>query len=542
MMVFFILYIYFIIFCFSNDTVVSSQIAGTKAFASFCVGGSHACVVFADKRLKCWGFKLAWGLSSDKRPDSLGDELLELGDSLPYIDVGDGFGIDQVSCGGMHTCIKTDTGDIKCLGTNDHGQLGIGDDISPVGEWNKYIGDALPSIKLGNGLQALDIVLGQEHSCVLLCGNKVKCFGFNIYGQLGQGNATDIGISASQMGNRLPFIDFGEDVEVSTVHSGATSYHVCVILSLPSQRVKCWGLNSNYQLGYGDQDNRGDDPEEMGDYLPLLNLGTESRVKQLSLSFYHACAILLIDSLKCWGNGANGQLGSGATNDITTTGNALPTVLIDSGKTIAMVNTGFLHTCVVFNNYVTVKCFGANTFGQLGQGDQIDRGNTPTTTIPSIPAIQFGTDLTQIKSIQSGLLFTCIVFGDSLIKCFGGNEHGQLGIESIESIGDENNEMDNNLRSVYLFSTPSPTKFPTSLTSSPTSLPDDGSTSPESRRCAIQSASTCINDTNCIWMKMNGKMQCVMFDCTILDQIKCKKQSLRCKWSNKKLTCRQRKQ
>ena len=79
--------------------------------------------------------------------------------------------------------------------------------------------------------------------------------------------------------------------------------------------MKCWGYNDNGQLGYGDTNNRGDGPNEVGDFLPTVDLGTGKKAKQISAGFRHTCAVLNDDSVKCWGSGGYGQLGYGNNNN-----------------------------------------------------------------------------------------------------------------------------------------------------------------------------------------------------------------------------------
>jgi len=95
----------------------------------------------------------------------------------------------------------------------------------------------------------------------------------------------------------------------------ACSYgHTCAV-SVGGE-MKCWGNGANGQLGYGDTQNRGDGPGEMGDNLPILHVGGSSlafKVKAVSVGISHTCAILNDGSVRCWGSGANGRLGYGDT-------------------------------------------------------------------------------------------------------------------------------------------------------------------------------------------------------------------------------------
>lgn len=455
-----------------------------KKIISLCIGGGHGCAVInsysIDNRIqgqvKCWGLKSNWGLTQEDDDAAAGDEQNEVGESIPFINFGNNVQISQVFCGYRYVCAKLVTNDVKCLGQNDHGQIGIGSDHGFIGNLTGYDGDHLPIVNLGNGFKIADIATGLYHTCTVgMVSGKVKCFGRNQYGQLGLEDVADRGLYPSEMGDSLPFTDLGTRIQVGSIHSSAAAYHSCAILSAPaivSNRMKCWGLNDKYQLGYGDTYHVGDEPGDMGDNLPLVDLGSESRVKQVALGFWHTCILLFDDQLKCIGDGYFGQLGSGSKRDISATGNLLPSVLIDSGRTIQFLTTGNGHTCIVYDDFRTMKCVGWNNNGQLGRGDMKNRGNSPSTMISNLTAIDLGTDSKKISSIHTGCDTNCVVFESSAMKCFGSNSNGQLLLGLSKNIGDGPYEMGNNLSYSLLFSSLSPSRPPTqNPTSSPTINP-----------------------------------------------------------------------
>lgn len=434
---------------------VSSSLLNPSV-VDLCSGHYHNCALFEDKSVKCWGLKQSFGLATLNDHTSLGSSSDKQSMGFPYLDVGTDAKIDKVSCGQFHVCLKLDKGDMKCLGKNGHGQIGIGVTSDPIGEVTGFFGDKLPAVDFGTDLKVIDIALGAKVSCALLNGFQVKCFGHNKEGGLGIGDDINRGTSLGQMGNNLSFVKLGLGVEVFSIHSGSKAEHFCAVLSKPNksaQRVKCWGLNDYSQLGYGDFANRGHNSVRMNDNLPLVDFGGESRVKSIALGWRHSCAILLNDNLKCYGASSYGQLGLGITNTtVTYKGDTLPIVELDPEKTIKSVSTGYLHTCIVYDDLSTMKCFGDNTFGQLGQGDTLDRGDTPTSLIPFIPSINLGSNTEKISSVHSGSNHNCVVFISGQIKCFGNNLYGQLAIGTTQSVGDSRNEMGIYLKYPYLFS------------------------------------------------------------------------------------------
>jgi alpha-tubulin suppressor-like RCC1 family protein len=193
------------------------------------------------------------------------------------------------------------------------------------------MGDSLPPIDLGTGRTAQTIVAGQYHTCALLDDSSLKCWGENDLGQLGQGDPDDRGDDPGEMGDNLKPIDLGTGRHVISV--GASVFGNCALLDDGS--VKCWGSNSEAQLGLGDFKNRGDEVNQMGDDLPAIDLGTGKRAVYLSAdSGVSFCAILADGSLKCWGNNGWGQLGLG---DYYTRGVSIS----DMGDALPVVDVGF---------------------------------------------------------------------------------------------------------------------------------------------------------------------------------------------------------
>lgn len=579
----------FILFSISiNNGVDAMSIPGTKPIISFCLGEAHGCAVFNTQQMKCWGNPGYAGTSS-----FYGDSPATVGDAIPYFDPGTSRSITRVSCSQNGVCILLDDGTMKCVGMNNYGQSGSGTTASNVGALFGQVGDTLPTVNLGNMSQVIDIGLGSAHSCALLIGNKVKCFGYNAQGQLGLGDTASRGRLSSDMGENLPFIDFGTNIEVASIHSGVRSKHSCVILSAPAsaiQRVKCWGRNTYGQLGYGFVGNKGDGSGEMGDNLALVDLGAESRVIQIGTGEDHTCMILFNDILKCIGDGTYGQFGSGSSAAITSTGSSIPSIIVDAGKTVKMLSSGETHNCIVYDDMITMKCMGSNNYGQLGQGDTSQRGNSPLSTIPKIPSIDLGTGTLTIRSIHSGLYFNCAIFQDYSIKCFGDNNNAQFAIGSTSKIGDQLYEMGTNLTFSILFSptisptispslsptppTPAPTKVPTSVptsspsisptktpsqsptktptlapsqspstnptkrpTKSPSASPTKLPTSSPARQCDYSSAKLCRYDPKCMWLKIDDINQCSIYDCSALNKAKCGKERSRCNWNKKRKVC-----
>jgi alpha-tubulin suppressor-like RCC1 family protein len=234
------------------------------------------------------------------------------------------------------------------------------------------------------------ISAGQHHVCAVLDDDSVKCWGLNNRGQLGLGDSSNRGQLASQMGDDLDAVDLGTNRTAMMISAGGS--YTCALLDNDS--VKCWGRNANGQLGHGDTLDRGDGSGEMGDALPAVNLGTGRTAKMISAGYSHTCALLDDGSVKCWGLNDYGQLGLGEFSNRgdgpDEMGDALPAVDLGTGRTAKMIDAGNYHACAVLDDD-SVKCWGWNNYGQLGLGDTSNRGGSSGQMGDNLPAVDLGT-------------------------------------------------------------------------------------------------------------------------------------------------------
>jgi hypothetical protein len=221
-----------------------------------------------------------------------------------------------------------------------------------------------------------------EHSCAVLSGGTVKCWGLNGAGQLGDGTTN----------NRLtPVGVTGLDSGVALVSSGPS--HNCAVEIGGS--AKCWGYNGYCQLGDGTSNNR---------RTPVSVVGLASGVASIAAGQSHSCAVLSSGAAKCWGGNGNGELGDGTTNVRST-----PVGVVGLASGVASIAAGGSHSCAVLSSGA-LKCWGSNQQGQLGDGTQ-------STSITPVGVVGLASG---VVSIADGIYHSCAVLSERTAKCWGG--------------------------------------------------------------------------------------------------------------------------
>lgn len=411
-------------------------------------GGEHTCARRGDGSVKCWGNGLQGRLG-------LGDILWhgsgpnEMGEALPAVDLGSGRMARAVSTGHDHTCALLDDWSVKCWGANAEGQLGLGD-TDDRGDAANEMGDALPAVDLGAGRTATAISAGHRDTCAVLDGGDVKCWGQDELGKLGQGNSGSLGDQSGEMGDALAVVNLGAGLSAVSVE--ATYQHTCAVLSDGS--LKCWGYENAGRLGREGNDATGDDTAEMGDRLPVVDLGSGKTAVSVGLGYLHSCAVLGAgNALKCWGYGQGGRLGLGDAmsrgDGPNQMGDALPEVPLGLGVAVRRVAPGDEHTCTLTTSGA-VKCWGVGSWGRLGSGEESDRGDEANEMGDHLPNVALGTGLIS-RAIASGYRHSCALLDNGAVKCWGEGGAGRLGLGDEDDRGDEPGEMGDALPSVALW-------------------------------------------------------------------------------------------
>jgi alpha-tubulin suppressor-like RCC1 family protein len=332
-------------------------------------GDAYTCALTSAGGARCWGVNFN---------GQLGDGTAE--DRLTPVDVsGLSSGVSAISADNFHTCVVTASGGAKCWGDNSNGELGDGTTSPRLAPTNVS--------GLTSGVRAISG--GLTHTCALTTAGGVKCWGANDGGQLGDGTTTQ----------RLTPVDVsGLTAGVAAIATGNNMS--CALTSAGG--VKCWGTNDFGQLGDGTTARR---------LTPVDVSGLTSGAAAIANVNQTACALTTAGGMKCWGFNFNGEVGDG-----TTIARSTPVDVSGLTSGVAAIAAGFQHTCAL-TTAGGMKCWGLNIDGQLGDGTRIARP-TPVDVL----GLSAG-----VAAIAPGYDHSCALTSAGGVKCWGLNEHGQVG-------------------------------------------------------------------------------------------------------------------
>ncbi|HEY4188191.1 MAG TPA: DUF4215 domain-containing protein, partial [Polyangia bacterium] len=313
----------------------------------------------------------------------------------------------------------TDSTQMVCPGACVEGACvspGCGDKVVGAGE-ECDDGNATP----GDGCEAdcklsriTQLVAGRGHTCALVSGGAVRCWGANGDGQLGLGNKT-------ARGAHMPYENALVPLGMPAVALAAGGDHTCALMA--DGTVRCWGRNQSGQLGLGHTLSIGDD--ELPD-AANATVGLGAVAVAVAAGGNVTCAVLTGGELRCWGQNNFGQLGLGNANAIGD--NELPTATfarVDLGETVRAVASEGDSTCALLDSNNT-RCWGRNDLNQLGLGtlsDPIGDDELPTSVAATV-----WTGYGRFAEIAAGLTRASMFpDGGSAVVQWGDNSDGGLG-------------------------------------------------------------------------------------------------------------------
>jgi alpha-tubulin suppressor-like RCC1 family protein len=352
----------------NTDRTTAVDVSGlSSGVTDVAVAYRFTCAVTGSGGVQCWGNNIA---------GQLGDGTT-VNRWTPVWVTGLVGGRGRIAAGGLHTCRMTAAGGVQCWGYNAMGQLGDGTTTNrrtPVDVTG-----------LTSGVAA--IASAGNHTCAVTTGGGVKCWGYNLYGQLGDGTTTD---------RWTPVDVVGLTSGVAAVAVGGS--HTCAITT--SGGTKCWGANYGGNLGDGTTTSR---------LAPVWVLGLADGVSAVSTNSVHTCALTTGGGMKCWGHNVYGVLGDGTTTD-----RPAPVWVSGLSSGVGGIAVGPGHSCALLTDG-GVRCWGHNAYGEVGDGTTAQR------LTPVSVSITGAIDLTAASD------HTCALTRSGTLMCWGANSYGQLG-------------------------------------------------------------------------------------------------------------------
>ncbi|WP_425394818.1 RCC1 domain-containing protein [Chondromyces crocatus] len=272
-----------------------------------------------------------------------------------------------------HFCALLADGTVRCWGTNQLGQLGLGDT-------GPHEGAQIPNV---NGIR--EIAAGTDNTCAINAQNQLYCWGPRSTGLI-EGDTTPA----------APTL-IAESVDQVSV----ASFHACAVMV--DRTLKCWGLDFYGSLGLG-----AGGPTHA---TTPTSVGHGSNFAEVSCGLTHTCA-RSSSGVSCWGNNANGQLGLGSRTNY----NSPQSLNLFASQTL---RAGASHTAAVIAG--DVYLWGSNAFKQMGSNDAFDTLLPVRLSLPSVSRLALGER------------FSCALTAEGRVLCWGANDHAQLGDGTLVS-------------------------------------------------------------------------------------------------------------
>lgn len=299
----------------------------------------------------------------------------------------------QLSAGAYSTCSINSNKRLYCWGSNSSTQLGQGSNA-------KFSYGTRPYPVKGLAAQPVGVSTGYSSACSLLVTGSISCWGKNSSGALGAKNLGGFAKSAQSAASLI--------APWATPSNEATgSGHVCYRDN--NATVKCLGSNTLGQLGNGTTTNSSTPTQVAG----ITGAAAATRATRVVSGANHSCALLDNNNVKCWGVNNFRQLGTPANAVAFATS---PVDVPNLSNNITQLASMADHTCGIHANG-DVSCWGADSYGQLGDG----------TVAPFKGAVDVAGLGAEARQVSTGVQHTCALIKGGGVKCWGSNAVGQLG-------------------------------------------------------------------------------------------------------------------
>jgi len=266
------------------------------------------------------------------------------------------------------------------------------------------------------------LAAGGDETCALIASGGVYCWGANGDGQLGDGTATGPQRCNGDACSAAPVPVRGV-ASASAIAAGGDS--ACALLA--GGAIDCWGANGDGQLGDGTATGPQRCSGQPCATTPVAVTGATGATA-VSVGGDHACALLATGAIDCWGANGDGQLGDGtATGPQRCNGQPCATTPVPvHGITAATaVSAGGSQTCALLRGG-SVSCWGANGYGQLGEGSSFGPQSCGGEACSTDPVAVGG--IAGATQLAAGADHACALLAAGTVSCWGYNFAGELGV------------------------------------------------------------------------------------------------------------------
>ena len=415
-----------------EESAVPVQVADITDAKEIATAQWHSCALRENGTIACWGDNDSGQLGS-------GHTSEELEESAVPVQVADITDAIAIATGKRHSCALREDSTIACWGS-DNG-LGRFGEIKSEFQETAQPGTFPVPVQVTDITDAVAIATGEDHSCALHQNGKISCWGYNLWGRLGNGqsgaeesdtpvevagisNAKDIAAVAG-LDHTCVLLESGsiscwgyykrfgiyqrsasiEIVEIDGISNAidiaAGWFHSCALHETGT--ISCWGVNSN-----GDLASEYFDPVEVEGITDAIAVAAGSG---------HSCALHENGTISCWGDNSSGQLGNGTGGEIGD--ESMVPVRVNGISDAVAISAGGIHSCALHENG-TISCWGGNSWGQLGNGTGGEIGDGSLVPVQ----VSFINDAT---AITTGFIHTCAARENGTVACWGSNSHAQLG-------------------------------------------------------------------------------------------------------------------
>jgi alpha-tubulin suppressor-like RCC1 family protein len=326
--------------------------------------------------------------------------------SAKVLSGGNQLSFKQIAAGYDHSCAIASNNKAYCWGDGQYGQIGNGSLESPTSPV------AVAQGEMPTGATIRQIAVGSNFTCAVASDDKAYCWGNGTSGRLGNGTTDDKSTPVAVSQGAMP-----AGATIRQLVIGNT--HACAIAS--DNKAYCWGSGGSGRLGNASSSNRETPVAVSQGAIPA-----GATAQWIAAGDNHTCLIASDSKAYCWGSGANGALGNGDIINYNVPV-AVSQGAIPAGVTFLKLSAGGAMSCAIASDN-KAYCWGANTAGYLGNGNEIDQTAPVAVVQGQMPP---GATIQQISSYDH---HTCVVASDSKAYCWGSGSYGRLGYGSSSSI------------------------------------------------------------------------------------------------------------